>query len=88
VSGPVNGRMRVRLGGVPIGGGGLSMTGSQVDLAVAGQPSVLQGRIASLRGEEFDARVSNGGTTLDIHVQLQIDTNNNTVTGTLSGSPA
>lgn len=87
--GSVRGRLRVRLGGVPIGGGGgLSMTGSQVDLAVAGQRSVLQGRIASLRGEEFDARLSNGATTVDIHVQLQIDTDNNTVTGTLSGAPA
>lgn len=89
VRGQVRGRLRVRLGGVPIGGGsGLSMTGSQVDLAVAGQPSVLQGRIASLRGEEFDARLTGGATTVEIHVQLQIDTNNNTVTGSLSGAPA
>jgi len=90
VNGRVRGRLRVRLGGVPIdGGGGLSMTGSQVDLAVAGQPSVLQGRIVSLRGEEFDARVSGAaGTTLDLHAQLQIDTNDNKVTGTLSGAPA
>jgi hypothetical protein len=89
VRGQVRGRLRVRLGGVPVArGGGLSMTGSQVDMAVAGQPSVLQGRIVALRGEEFDARLTGGGTTVDIHAQLQIDTNNNTVTGTLSGSPA
>jgi hypothetical protein len=89
VNGQVHGRLRVRLGGVPIGGGGgLSMTGSQVDLALAGQRSVLQGRINSLRGEEFDARLSNGGSAVDIHAQLQIDTNNYTVSGTLSGAPA
>jgi DMSO/TMAO reductase YedYZ heme-binding membrane subunit len=89
VRGQVNGRMRVRLGGVPIGaGGGLSMTGSQVDLALAGQPAVLQGKIVSLRGEEFVARLSGGGTTVNVHAQLQIDTNSNTVTGTLSGAPA
>jgi DMSO/TMAO reductase YedYZ heme-binding membrane subunit len=90
ISGHVHGRLRVRLGGVPFGGGGgLSMTGSQVDLAVAGQPSVLQGRIGALRGEEFDARVANTrGTAVDLHAQLQIDTNNDTVTGTLSGAPA
>jgi hypothetical protein len=89
VQGKVRGRMRVRIGGVPAGGGGLSMTGSQVDLAVAGQSSVLSGRILSLRGEAFDARVSDGaGTTLDIHAQLRIDTNDNKVTGTLSGSPS
>jgi hypothetical protein len=88
VRGQLHGRLRVRLGGVPVGGGGLSMTGSQVDLAVAGQPSVLQGRIGALRGEEFDARLTGGGRTVDVHAQLQIDTNDNTVTGTLSGSPA
>ena len=89
VHGQVSGRLRVRLGGVPIGGaGGLSMTGSQVDLALAGQPSVLQGRVVSLRGEDFDARLSNGRSTVDIHAQLQIDINDNTVTGTLAGAPA
>jgi hypothetical protein len=88
VNGRVHGRMRVRIAGVPVAAGGLSMTGSQVDLALAGQPSVLQGRIVSLQGEEFDARLSGvSGTTVDVHAQLQIDSQNNTVTGTLSGSP-
>jgi methionine sulfoxide reductase heme-binding subunit len=88
VRGQVRGQLRVRLGGQPVGGGGLSMTGSQVDLALAGQSSVLQGRIVSLRGEDFDARLRNrAGTTLDIRAQLQIDTNDNMVTGTLSGLP-
>jgi hypothetical protein len=90
VNGRVHGRLRVRLAGVPIeGGGGLSMTGSQVDLALAGQPTVLQGRIGSLQGTVFDARVRNGaGTAVDIHAQLQINTRTDTVTGTLSGSPS
>jgi hypothetical protein len=89
VNGRVHGLLRVRLGGVPIdAGGGLSMTGSQVDLAVAGQPSVLQGRIVALQGTEFTARVSDGRTTVDLNAQLQIDNSNNTVTGTLSGVPA
>ena len=88
VNGHVRGRLRVRLGGVPIdAGGGLSMTGSQVDLAVAGEPSALQGSIVSLQGEEFVARVRSAGRSVDLHAQLQID-NNNTVTGTLSGSPS
>lgn len=88
VSGQVRGQLRVRIGGTPVGGG-LSMTGSQVDLALAGQPSVLQGQINALRGEEFDAQVSDrAGTALDLNVQLQIDNQNDTVTGTLSGAPA
>jgi Ferric reductase like transmembrane component len=90
VHGHVKGLLRVRLAGVPVdAGGGLSMTGSQVDLAVAGTPAVLQGQIVNLQGSEFLARVSDrAGTVLDLHAVLQIDNTNNTVTGTLSGSPA
>ena len=89
VDGRVHGQMRVRLGGVPVGGGaGLSMTGSQVDLAVAGVPSVLEGRIVSLRGTNFEARVANSqGTIVDLQGQLQINNSTNAVTGTLSGAP-
>lgn len=89
VSGQVRGRLRARIGGTPVPGGGLSMTGSQVDLAVAGQPSALAGQITALQGEEFDARLSDGaGTRVDIHVALQIDTQTGNVTGSLSGSRA
>jgi hypothetical protein len=90
VHGRESGRLRVRIAGVPVdAGGGLSMTGSQVDLALAGQATVLQGQIGSLEGERFEAQVSDGaGTTLNLRVQLQIDNQSNTVTGTMVGSPA
>jgi len=89
VRGRVTGRLRVRIAGVPVdAGGGLSMTGSQVDLALAGQPTVLQGQIGSLEGERFEAQVSGGaGTTVNLRVQLQIDNQSDTVTGTMVGSP-
>jgi hypothetical protein len=88
VSGQIHGRMRVRIAGQPIGAG-LSMTGSQVDLAVAGPPSAFQGRIGFLRGTEFSARVADSqGSALNIHVALQINNQTNTITGTLSGAPA
>jgi hypothetical protein len=89
-SGQVRGRLRVRIAGQPIGGaGGLSMTGSQVDLAAAGVPSVFQGTINFLQGTEFRARVADGrGSAVDLHVVLQIDSQSNQVTGTLSGAPA
>ncbi len=38
LSGGARGRLRVRLGGAPIAGGGLSLTGSQVDLIANGLP--------------------------------------------------
>ncbi|HYB27672.1 MAG TPA: ferric reductase-like transmembrane domain-containing protein [Solirubrobacteraceae bacterium] len=91
VNGRVHGQLRLRLGGIPVGGGGggLSMTGSQVDFAAAGAPSALQGRVVELQGSDFVARVSDAeGTILDLRGQLQIDNSNNAVTGTLSGAPA
>jgi Ferric reductase like transmembrane component len=87
VSGQVRGRFRVRIAGQPVGVG-LSMTGSQVDLALAGVPSVLQGTINNLRGTEFTARLADRqGAVVDLHAVLQIDNQTNTVTGTLSGTP-
>ena len=87
VSGQARGVLRVRIAGTPIGGG-LSMTGSQVDLALAGVPSVLEGTIGSLRGSEFNARLTDSqGSTVEVHAALQIDVQRDSVTGTLSGTP-
>jgi sulfoxide reductase heme-binding subunit YedZ len=88
-SGPIRGEMRVRMAGAPLGGGGLSMTGSQVQLTAVGLNSVLTGQITSLQGTQFDARVRNStGTSLTLHANLNIDNANNTVTGTLNASPS
>ena len=88
VSGQIRGRLRVRIAGTPIGAG-LSLTGSQVDLAAAGVPSVLEGTINSLRGTEFTARVRDSqGSVVDLHAVLRIDNQRNVLTGTLSGAPA
>jgi sulfoxide reductase heme-binding subunit YedZ len=82
------GRLRVRLGGTPIPGSGLSMTGSQVDLIADGLPAVMQGRVVSLRGEEFRARVHGAGSALAVHARLRIDTHTNDVSGALDVAPA
>jgi DMSO/TMAO reductase YedYZ heme-binding membrane subunit len=88
LSGGKRGRLQVRLAGAPLPGGGLSMTGSQVDLIVDGYPSVLAGRIVSLSGEEFLARLRGGaGAGLDVQVRLHIDTQTNRVTGLLDARP-
>jgi methionine sulfoxide reductase heme-binding subunit len=89
VSGGARGQLRVRLAGAPLGGGGLSMTGSQVDLSAVGLASVLQGRILSLQGQQFLARVADRtGSVLDLHANLNIDSQTGAVTGTLSARPA
>ncbi len=87
LSGGARGRLRVRLAGAPLGGGGLSLTGSQVDLLADGLPSVMQGRIVSLQGEQFDARVAGGpGSSLNLHASLSIDQSSGNVSGTLRAS--
>ncbi|MBV9466487.1 MAG: ferric reductase-like transmembrane domain-containing protein [Solirubrobacterales bacterium] len=88
LAGGARGRLRVRLGGAPIPGGGLSLTGSQVDLTADSLPAVMQGQIVSLQGQEFLARVSGAGSTLELRASLSIDNQTNAVTGTLIATPA
>jgi sulfoxide reductase heme-binding subunit YedZ len=88
VQGTVRGHLRVRLGGQPLSSGGLSLTGSQVDLSVVGVPRVFDGRVVNLAGDHFLARVSDGaGTVLDLNAGLTIDQARRTVSGTLSSTP-
>jgi methionine sulfoxide reductase heme-binding subunit len=87
LSGGAQGRLRVRLAGAPLDGGGLSMTGSQVDLLAKGLPAVMEGQIVSLQGNQFLARVADGsGSVLNLHANLNIDSNSGAVTGSLSAS--
>jgi methionine sulfoxide reductase heme-binding subunit len=86
-SGGAHGSLRIRLGGAPAPGGGVSMTGSQVDLVARGLASVAQGRVVSLQGQQIVARVSDAsGTVVNLHADLQIDQNSGAVSGRLSGS--
>lgn len=85
VDGGANGELRVRLAGEPADGG-LSMTGSQVDLAVRGQPVTLTGHITQLAGEAFVAHVASvRQTPVVLTVRLHIDNQTGSVTGTMSG---
>ncbi len=87
VSGGARGRLRIRLAGAPIPGGGLSMTGSQVVLEAAGLPTVMEGTISSLVGQQFVARVRGAdGSQLELRATLSLDGSSGTATGSLSGS--
>jgi hypothetical protein len=60
------------------------MTGSQVDLLADGIPDVMEGRIVSLQGQQFDAHVTSiSGSSLDLHATLSIDQGTGDVSGTL-----
>jgi methionine sulfoxide reductase heme-binding subunit len=85
LSGGAKGKLRVRIAGAPLDGGGLSMTGSQVDLLANGAGSVLAGQITSLQGNEFLARIADGaGSQFNIQAIVNIDSQTGTVTGSLS----
>lgn len=82
LSGGTSGRLRVRLAGQPSPGGGLAMTGSQVDL-VTPSTGVMAGQIIRLEGTDFIARVLSRSGALDVHARLNIDTQSNVVTGSV-----
>lgn len=89
LTGAVRGRLRIRMAGAPLGGGGLSMTGSQVDLLTNQSSSVMEGQIVSLQGQRFLARVADtSGGELDLHANLAIDNQTSAVTGTLTATSA
>jgi hypothetical protein len=76
------------MGGAPLPTGGLSLTGSQVDVTGPGMPSAMTGTILSLAGDSFLARVRDAsGSVVDLRANLSIDQNSGNVTGTLTGTP-
>jgi methionine sulfoxide reductase heme-binding subunit len=88
LSGKETGQLRVRLAGAALSGGGLTLTGSQVDLIARGWPDVLRGRISSLLGQNFDARVVGGsGGVLNLRVRLRVNSQSGAVSGSLDASP-
>ncbi len=62
------------------------MTGSQVDCWRPGG-SVMPGQISSLQGQQFVAHVRAGGTAFELQANLQIDSQNSTVAGSLQATP-
>jgi len=88
LSSGIDGSLRLVLEGVPIQGGGVSMTSSGVAFAAAGSPSVYQGRIVGLDGSRISARVSAGSQTVDLQIGLQLQPGQSRVTGVVQGAVA
>jgi hypothetical protein len=80
--------LRLVLEGFPLEGGGVSMTASGVAFAVAGSPSVYEGRIDGLDGSRISAKVSSGSNTIDLQIGLQLRPGRSHVTGVIQGTAA
>ena len=88
LSGATSGSLRIRLGGQPVGGGGLSLSGSQVDLAPTGLAAALVGRVTALNGSQVAARVTGDDQPVDLLADLQIDEQTRTVSGVVHAKRA
>lgn len=82
--GSTPGTLRLRLAGKPIGGGGLSLIGSQVDLLAPRLGPVLAGTVVSLDGTHLRARVRQStGAGYELTAQLNINSTSGAVIGHL-----
>ncbi len=89
LSGGADGELRIRMAGAPDGGGGLSMTGSQVDMVAQGLPTVMAGQVVQLRGTSLAIHLTAPGhSSIDLEVALSIDNQTGSVTGTVTGQRA
>ncbi len=83
-AGPIAGRLRATLYGVPLENGGLSMQSSDVAYATAGSPAAYRGPIVALAGTHISAVVADAaGRHLRLDLVLRIDPSSGSVGGTL-----
>jgi hypothetical protein len=83
-SGPIAGRLRATLYGVPLEDGGLSMQSSDVAYATAGSPAAYRGPVVGLSGTHITAVVADsGGRHLRLDLDLRINPSSGSVGGTL-----
>ena len=83
-SGPVAGRLRATLYGVPLNGGGLSMQSSDVAYATAGSSAAYRGPVVALAGTHITAVVTNAeGKHLRLELDVRVTPSSGSVGGTL-----
>jgi methionine sulfoxide reductase heme-binding subunit len=88
VSGRSLSALDLKLIGQPLDGGGVEMERSSVTLGTSSDPTQYRGQITSLNSTNIAARVRNSsGATLSLALQLQIDPNAGTASGSVSATP-
>jgi DMSO/TMAO reductase YedYZ heme-binding membrane subunit len=83
-AGPIAGRLRATLYGIPLESGGLSMQSSDVAYATAGSAAAYRGPVVGLAGTHITALVADAaGKHLRLDLNLRIDPSSGSVGGTL-----
>jgi sulfoxide reductase heme-binding subunit YedZ len=86
-TGGARGVLWVRLQGAPTGGGGVQMTASGASYGPPSSPNAYVGKIVQLNGTQMVLELSSStGTTIDLTVDLQIDSATQHISGTVSAS--
>jgi DMSO/TMAO reductase YedYZ heme-binding membrane subunit len=75
-------RLEVQIQGQPLGDGGVAMRASRVALGPPASPLRYRGQVTALGGSRLTARVGDGTTTVELHLDLAIDQ----VTGRVRGT--
>jgi ferric reductase like protein len=89
LSGGTIGRMKVVLEGDALAGGGLHMDRSAATLGPASSPAAYTGFVTQLDGARLDASLHNAaGATVQLHIELNIDTTGTMVSGSVSARAA
>jgi hypothetical protein len=81
-------RLRLRIDGRALSGGGVSMTSSRVTLGSRSDPTQYRGHITALSGSAIEASLRDtAGTRLSLVVQLRIQPGSGAAAGTVAVQP-
>ena len=86
--GSASGTLEIQILGQPLGGGGVSMSSSDVSVGPESQPLLYRGTVAALNGPQILANVSNGSDHGRLRVRLSLAGPGQHVSGTITGSQA
>jgi hypothetical protein len=87
-TGGARGVLWIRLQGIPIDGGGVSMTASGASYGPAANPDAYVGKIVALNGTRIALSLNGQSSRLSLVADLQVDSTTGTATGTVRGTPS
>jgi hypothetical protein len=87
-TGGAEGVLWIRLQGIPVDGGGVSMTASGASYGTAANPEAYVGKIVALAGTRIALSLNGQSSRLSLVADLQVDSTTGTATGTVHGTPS